>query len=478
MGHHAHGQVEGGVVMGMGAVLSESLVFDGGRVVNASYVDYDVPRAAESPEISTHFLGDGDPVGPFGAKGLGEIPLLVIGPAVTNAISHAIGVRLDAAPHTPDQVLAAIRERDGLPRRTGSVGRSPKRWWIHAMRWLYPRGLHGTLRRWGPRLAPSVPPTTIREIAVPTSEDDALQSLAVPSAHPLGGGTDLLARETQGLPVPELLIDLTGVPRLATVSEPGGALRIGGAVTLADLARHPSVDDVLRVTAGAIATPQIRSTATVAGNLCQAKRCWFFRNGFDCYKRGGATRPCYAVLGDHRFHHGVDDGHRCQAVTPSDLATPLLALDATVAVRSARGDRVLGIGDLYDGPGETVLAPDELVVAVEVPAAARTRTTVARRLALWQGAFAVASVAVSARAPESGVVEDLRVVLGGVAPTPRRIPVIERALEGHWYDGRTAERACAAWEHGTHPLPGNHWKVFATSGLVRAALDELFGGAR
>ncbi|MFB7114332.1 FAD binding domain-containing protein [Streptomyces sp. NPDC056291] len=262
------------------------------------------------------------------------------------------------------------------------------------------------------------------------------------------------------------------------MSEPGGALRIGGAVTLADLARHPSVDDVLRVTAGAIATPQIRSTATVAGNLCQAKRCWFFRNGFDCYKRGGATRPCYAVLGDHRFHHGVDDGHRCQAVTPSDLATPLLALDATVAVRSARGDRVLGIGDLYDGPGETVLAPDELVVAVEVPAAARTRTTVARRLALWQGAFAVASVAVSARAPESGVVEDLRVVLGGVAPTPRRIPVIERALEGHWYDGRTAERACAAWEHGTHPLPGNHWKVFATSGLVRAALDELFGGAR
>ncbi|MFJ5900492.1 hypothetical protein ACIQFZ_34870 [Streptomyces sp. NPDC093064] len=56
--------------------------------------------------------------------------------------------------------------------------------------------------------------------------------------------------------------------------------------------------------------------------------------------------------------------------------------------------------------------------------------------------------------------------------------MIERALEGHRYDGRTAERACAAWEHGTHPLPGNHWKVFATSGLVRAALDGLFGGAR
>ncbi|GAA3652545.1 hypothetical protein GCM10022237_10530 [Nocardioides ginsengisoli] len=473
----ARGQVEGGVVMGMGAVLSESLVFEGGRVVNPSYVDYDVPRAAESPDITTCFLGDGDPVGPFGAKGLGEIPLLAIGPAVTNAISHAIGVRLDAAPHTPDQVLAAIRERDGRSLRTGSVGRSPKRWWIHAMRWLYPRGLHATLRRWGPRLAPPVPPTVIRELAVPDSEQDALARLAA-GARPLGGGTDLLARETQGLPVPELLVDLTAVGGLAQVREEDGALRIGGAVTLADLAGHPAADAVLRATAGSIATPQIRNAATVAGNLCQAKRCWFFRNGFDCYKRGGATRPCYAVLGDHRFHHAVDDGHRCQAVTPSDLATPLLALDATVAVRSARGDRVLAVADLYDGPGETVLAPDELVTAIEVPATARERTTVARRLALWQGAFAVASVAVSARAPESGVVADLRVVLGGVAPTPRRIPVIEQALEGRRYDARAVERACVAWERGTHPLAGNHWKVFATSGLVRAALDELYGGAR
>ncbi len=62
----------------------------------------------------------------------------------------------------------------------------------------------------------------------------------------------------------------------------------------------------------------------------QAKRCWFFRNGFDCYKRNGATSPCYAVTGDHRFQHAAIDAHRCQAVTPSDLATVLVALDADV----------------------------------------------------------------------------------------------------------------------------------------------------
>lgn len=74
-----------------------------------------------------------------------------------------------------------------------------------------------------------------------------------------------------------------------------------------------------------VATSQIRAMATIAGNLLQANRCWFFRNGFECYKRGGPTCPCYAVTSKHRFYHSVIDGHRCQAVTPSDLATVLEA---------------------------------------------------------------------------------------------------------------------------------------------------------
>src|SRR5690606_951829 len=113
-----------------------------------------------------------------------------------------------------------------------------------------------------------------------------------------------------------------------------------------------------------IASPQIRQVATVAGNLCQEKRCWVYRSGFDCYKRSGPTCPCYAVRGDHRFYHAVLGGHRCQAVTPSDLATVLAALDASVAVEGPRRRRVLGLDELYTGPGETALAGDELLVEV------------------------------------------------------------------------------------------------------------------
>lgn len=471
----AQGQVEGGVVMGMGAVLSESLLFEDGRVVNPSYVDYAVPRAAEAPPISTHFVETNDSVGPFGAKGIGEIPLLAIGPAITNAIAHATGVRLREAPHTPDKVLTALRQRDGQTMQAGSVGRSPRRWWIEAMRWCYPRGLHRVLRRVGPIVARSKRPSRIARIERPSSALAAEQQLVGDVAAPLGGGTDVLARETQGLPVPRVLVDLTGVRDLANVrEEPDGALTIGAAVTLSELEHSRLADTVLRETAASIATPQLRAVATVGGNLCQEKRCWFFRNGFDCYKRGGVTRPCYAVMGDHRFYHAVEDGHRCQATTPSDLATTLIALDATAEIRSAKAVRWLNVADLFVGPGETAVRPDEFVSAVRIPSRGRERTTTYRKFALWQGGFAIGTVAVSARDPHSGIGNDVRVVLGGVSDRPLRVVDVERLLEGATIDYHLIDKGCQAWTYGTHPLPGNQWKVFAVADLLRTGLRDLY----
>ncbi|CAN5342288.1 hypothetical protein BH09ACT8_BH09ACT8_32590 [soil metagenome] len=100
-------------------------------------------------------------------------------------------------------------------------------------------------------------------------------------------------------------------------------------MTLAEAAQATRATiPVIAAAVESIASPQIRNVATIVGNLLQEKRCWFFRNGFACYKRNGVTSPCYAVMGDHRFQLAVIDGHRCQAVTPSDLATVFTALDA------------------------------------------------------------------------------------------------------------------------------------------------------
>jgi len=478
----AGSQVIGGVAMGLGAALGEELIYEEGRAVNPAYISYALPRAADLPSIRPIFIEHEDPVGPYGAKGLGEISLVPTQAAVANAVAHAIGVRVRELPITPDKVIRGLRElRQDRPRRY-HLWRRPSRWEIGLIRWLYPRGLHSLLHRWGTRFARTPEPREIEEIRSPEGMEEATSVLRKRSeASPIGGGTDLLTARRQGLANPVQLVDLTTVRGLDVVEETGeGDLRVGAAVTLADLSRHPLIehDDLLRETVGRIASPQIREMATVGGNLCQQKRCWFYRNGFLCYKRGGVTCPCYAVMGDHRFYHAVTGAHRCQAVTPSDLATTLLALDADVVLAGDGAPRVLPIDRFFVGPGETALERGEILSEVRVPATARRRVGRFEKLRLWEGDFAVASVAASLTLGEDGAVRDARVVLGAVAPTPLRAHAVERALLGRRLETGTIEAAAEAWTEGAHPLPGNEWKIDATVGLTQRCLErcgEAFG---
>ncbi|GGT65804.1 molybdopterin-dependent oxidoreductase [Streptomyces atratus] len=473
----ARGQVEGGVVMGLGAALREELIFEDGRAVNTGYADYAMPRAADAPPVKVFFLGADDPVGPYGAKGLGEIALLPTGAATVNAVSHALGIRVRAVPLTPDRIITAVRERDGgRTTRLRPIALRPGRWWVAGIRWTYPRGLHRLLHRYGTRLAR--PPRTgeIEQLLMPSGAAEAVAALAADSrARPLAGGSDLLVARRQQLVAPAVLVDLTGVAGFTGIRLDEDGLSLGAVVTLSQLCEHRAIPAVLRETARLIASPQIRAVATLAGNLCQEKRCWFYRQGFDCYKRSGPASPCYAVLGDHRFYHAAVDGHRCQAVTPSDLATTLAALDAVVHIRDARGERAIGIADLYSGPGETMLRPEEIITRVAVPAAALARTTEFRKLRLWEGGFAVVSAAVSVSRDASGRIGDCRAVLGGVAPVPLRAHETEHALTGLTPTHDLLARAAGGWTRHAHPLPGNDWKLDAAAGLLRQALASATG---
>jgi CO/xanthine dehydrogenase Mo-binding subunit len=109
----AEGQIEGGVVQGIGYALTEALVVNNGKVENDSFVDYKVPSAKDIPRIHNIFVEIDDPDGPFGAKGLGEHPLQGVAPAIANAIYHATGVRFADLPITPDKVLAAMEFKSG-----------------------------------------------------------------------------------------------------------------------------------------------------------------------------------------------------------------------------------------------------------------------------------------------------------------------------------------------------------------------------
>jgi CO/xanthine dehydrogenase Mo-binding subunit len=105
------GQIEGGVVQGLGYALYEEMVWDGGRLANPSFMDYKIPGVHEAPKIVPILVESHEETGPFGAKGIGEPPIVGIAAAIGNALTHATGIRLNRLPMTPERVLRALKDR-------------------------------------------------------------------------------------------------------------------------------------------------------------------------------------------------------------------------------------------------------------------------------------------------------------------------------------------------------------------------------
>ena len=205
----------------------------------------------------------------------------------------------------------------------------------------------------------------------PASIDEALELLDAAGTQPLAGGTDLVPLQSRGK-APGSLVDVRAL--LGDAIEPhGDGLLIGAATRVADVAGDGRVAEryaALSQAAGAAASPQLRNQGTVAGNLAQHVRCWYFRHpDLTCWLAGGDT--CYAQIGDHR-KHGLEAGD-CISVAPSDLAGALLALDARVRITGGGGERSIPIAELYGRPrpdhrSSVQLARGELITAVELPA--------------------------------------------------------------------------------------------------------------
>jgi len=253
--------------------------------------------------------------------------------------------------------------------------------------------------------------------ARPESLDEALELLAEDGAAPMGGGTDLAGQVDRGIRTPTTLVDLGDVG-LGRFEADGDGLRIGAAVTLAELAVAPQLElyAAVRKAASLAASPLLRNVGTVGGNLCQHTRCWYYRGEeWHCWLGGGDT--CYAQIGDHR-KHSLQPGD-CISAHPSDLAPALAACGATVTVQSRSGSRVLPLLELYRRPTEqnrslVVLEPGELVVAITLPGApdASAYERVGERAAFT---FPLVSVAAARRGDVT------RLVASGVANVPREL---------------------------------------------------------
>lgn len=315
----------------------------------------------------------------------------------------------------------------------------------------------------------------------PGNVDDAIALLSSDRAtRPLGGGTDLLTLMKADLIQPERLIDIKRLEDLPdTIEATADGLVIGGRATLADLEHHELAGQLypaMTEAAGLAATPQLRNMATVAGNLLQRPRCWYYRNNlFDCWLKGG--EECPARGGENQLHALFATGP-CVAVHPSDLASALEALDATIQVRGTNGKRSIAASEFFSQPKderrrETTLAEDELILSVTVPPLANgARNTYLKATDRKVWAFALVGVAVSLH-QEDGKIAGAHVVLSGVAPIPWRCPEAEQVLNGAALSDELFGRAADAALEGATPLAHNGYKVPLAKGLIKQALAAI-----
>ncbi|MCU0520955.1 MAG: FAD binding domain-containing protein [Anaerolineae bacterium] len=308
--------------------------------------------------------------------------------------------------------------------------------------------------------------------------------------RPLAGGTDLVALMKDGLVAPKRLVNLKTVPGLAGVVAHADGLHIGALTTLSNLASNPELQERRDLAAlvealEESATPQLRHTATIGGNLLQWPRCWYFRNPqVPCWRKGG--RRCFAFQGENKYHT-IFGGGPCFAPHPSDPSVALMALDASVLVvgpqdRDHRnGFRVVPLAEFFVLPRRdhewadgyhpvTLLETDEIVAAVVVPQAAdgaRSAFVKVMERGAWD--FALVSAAVSLTMDGNRVAAS-RVVLGGVAPIPWRANQAEAALRGERVSEDGVARAVRAAVADARPLGHNEYKV----ALAKQALAQAF----
>jgi xanthine dehydrogenase YagS FAD-binding subunit len=293
-----------------------------------------------------------------------------------------------------------------------------------------------------------------------------------------GGGSDLLGMVKEHLVAPDVLVNLKAIPGLDGVTPQAGAVTIGGQTTLDALSHDPLIRRrcaVLAEAAESVGTPQIRNTGTLAGNVCQRPWCWYFRNGFPCFKHGGNT--CFAPGGENQFH-AIFGGGPSHIVHPSDTAPALVALDASFGIVGPGGERVVRASDFFALPRvnprrENVLAGDEVLADIRVPlSSAATRSTYHKVLDREAWTHAVVSAAVVLEM-KGDVCRGARIVLGGVAPIPWRLPEVEKLIAGQRITPELAAKAGELAVEGAKPLAKNGYKVPLLTTVVRRTILEL-----
>jgi xanthine dehydrogenase YagS FAD-binding subunit len=319
-------------------------------------------------------------------------------------------------------------------------------------------------------------PTTIEEAA-------ALLSRHGHEAAVYAGGTDLLIRLKNGLTqAPRYLVDIKKIDNLRYIRETAdGGVRIGTLTKLAEMAdsavlvkKYPMLVKAI----GLISSPELRNASTIGGDLLQEVWCQYLRGGYSCWRNGGYL--CYGAIGDNSYYHSAMGGRLCYAVYPGDAATALIPLDATVKLATPAGPRELTLEQLVPGDmmvdgrlQSHVVRSNEILTEVVIPPPhpdAKMSFEKLRPRGVWD--FAMASLALNLHV-RGNVIEDARVVFGGIAGRPLRERTAEDVLRGKMLGAGLIEEVVPRALVNAAPLKYNAMKIEMAKGLLASGLDKL-----
>jgi xanthine dehydrogenase YagS FAD-binding subunit len=316
------------------------------------------------------------------------------------------------------------------------------------------------------------------ELFQPTSIADTVGLLQRhEGAWVMAGGLDSFDWLKDRIKRPPVVVDLTSVAELRGIKEADGGLEIMANTSLTEITRHQTVRDrfpLLAEAAGIVASPQIRNQGSIGGNIGQDTRCHYYRAGWPCYRAGGNI--CYADTPTAiNREHAILEADRCVAVSPSDTAPALIALDAQMVIRNAGGERVVAARNFFIGPWlditrMTVLERGDLLVSIRIPntfAGKAHYFEKVRDRQVWD--FALVNIAAT-MSLNGNTIDDVRLVVGGVSARPMRLVEVEDAIRGRARSAETAKMAAEASTRGAVTLRHNAYKVPLMQNLVKRAI--------
>jgi xanthine dehydrogenase YagS FAD-binding subunit len=320
------------------------------------------------------------------------------------------------------------------------------------------------------------------DLLQPSSVADAQRLLEENGADAwvMAGGLDSFDWLKDRIKKPKVLVDISGIDELKGIRTTGDGVEIGAMTTLTEIANHPEIKknySVLSQAVELVASPQIRNQGTLGGNVSQDARCWYYRDGWPCYRAGGNL--CYADTPTGRNReHAIFGADRCVAVHPSDSAPALIVLDAKFVIQTPKGERTVDAEDYFLGPDMditrlNILKPGDLLTAIRIPATwsgAKFYFEKIRDRNVWD--FPLMNVA-SAMVMSGNTISRMRLAVNAVAPRPMRLKQVEDAVVGKPADASTGEMAGKLAVQGAVPLQFNAYKIPLMRNLVKRAVGGV-----